>query len=129
MEVLRASGEHLLSLEETPRWALSPSSFLSGRVPFRCERGRLLSVPGAGPSCSGCATTCRPRKGRLWPPGRGGGGSRASQQVCSGESAGGWKGQGRRSREEDSRPTPVPSAALWSEAGLRSGLRSRASQP
>lgn len=45
-------------------------------------------------------------------------------------SAGGWKGQGGRSREEDSRPAPVPSRPCGRrKQGPGSGLRSRASQP
>ena len=102
MEVLRAAG-NTAELEETPSGPVS-QQLLSGRVALRCERGRLLSVPGArDPAAVAALLPAGPERDSCDPQ-RGGEALRASQQVCSGEC---W-GQGGRSREEDSPSAPCP---------------------
>lgn len=110
--------EHLLSRRRPPGGPVS-QQLLSGRVPFRCERGRLLSVPGAGdPATVAALLPAGPERGGCGPQ-RGGEALRASQQVCSGE-CWGLEGAGREEPGGGLTPSSCALTALWSEeAGPR----------
>ena len=110
-----AIREHLLGWRRPPRWARLPAAPERPR-PRRCERGRLLAVPGTGdPAAVAALLPAGPEGGGCDPQG-GGEALRASQQVCSGEC---WRLAGGLT------PSSRPLTALWSEEaepGLGAGV-------